>query len=44
MFFQKELEFLGHHISSEGSRPTTSQLKLIQEIPAPVELQSFLGI
>jgi len=47
MFFQKELEFLGHHISKEGIRPTKSRVKAIHEAPAPqnkVELQSFLGM
>ena len=45
MFFQKELEFLGHRISNEGIRPTISWMKAIQEAPAPqnkVELYSFL--
>ena len=46
-FFQKELEFLGHVISSEGIRPTTERIKSIQDAPRPVskqELQSFLGL
>ena len=46
-FFQKELEFLGHIISSEGVKPTEERIKSIQEAPRPVnkqELQSFLGL
>ena len=47
MFFQNELEFLGHLISSEGIKPTQSRVRVIQEAPAPQnrqELQSFLGM
>ena len=47
MFFQNELEFLGHLISSEGIKPTQSHVRVIQEAPAPQnrqELQSFLGM
>ena len=47
VFFQKDLEFLGHHISKEGIRPTKSRVEAIQNAPAPqkkVELQSFLGM
>ena len=46
-FFQKELEFLGHIISSEGIKPTKERVKSVQEAPRPVnkqELQSFLGL
>ena len=46
-FFQKELEFLGHIISSEGIRPTEERVKSVQDAPRPVnkqELQSFLGL
>jgi len=47
MFFQKELEFLGHQISREGVKPTQSRNKSIKDTPAPKnkqELQSFLGL
>ena len=46
-FFQKELEFLGHIISSEGIKPTEERVRSIQDAPRPVnkqELQSFLGL
>ena len=38
VFFQKELEFLGHHISKEGIRPTKSRVKAIQDTLSPSEL------
>ena len=47
LFFQKELEFLGHLISKDGVKPTESRIKSIQEAPPPKnkqELQSFLGM
>jgi len=47
VFFQKELEFLGHHISNEGIRQTNQHVKAIQEAPTlqnKVEMQSFLGM
>jgi len=47
LFFQKELEFLGHVISKDGVRPTQSRVKSIQDTPAPQnrqEMQSFLGM
>ena len=47
LFFQKELEFLGHLISKDGVKPTESRIKSIREAPPPKnkqELQSFLGM
>jgi len=47
MFFQKELEFLGHIISKEGVKPTQSHVKSVHNAPPPQnkqELQSFLGM
>jgi len=47
MFFQKELEFLGHVISKDGVRPTQTRIKSVQDTPAPQdrqEQQSFLGM
>ena len=35
LFFQKELEFLGHLISKNGVKPTESQIKNVQEAPPP---------
>ena len=46
LFFQKELEFLGHLISREGM-PTQSRIRNVQDTPPPKnkqELQSFLGM
>ena len=47
LFFQKELEFLGHLISKDGVKPTQSRITSVQEAQAPrnkQELQSFLGM
>ena len=47
LFFQEELEFLGHLISKHGIKPTQSRIKSIQNTPAPRnkhELLSFLGM
>ena len=33
LFFQKELEFLGHLISKDGVKPTESRIKNVQEAP-----------
>ena len=36
---------MGHRISNEGIRPTTSQMKVIQEDPVPQKkIQLFLGM
>ena len=35
LFFQKELEFLGHLISKDGVKPTESRIKNVQEAPPP---------
>ena len=35
VFFQEELEFLGHFISIEGIKPTQSRVRVIQEAPSP---------
>jgi len=39
MFFQKELEFLGHQISWEGIKPTENRIKSIKDTPAPKNKQ-----
>lgn len=47
LFFQKELEFLGHLISREGIKPTQSRIQSVQYTPSPKnkqELQPFLGM
>ena len=33
LFFQKELEFLGHLISKDGVKPTKSRIRSVQEAP-----------
>ena len=45
-FFQKEIQFLGHLISRDGTRPLPSRLSAIRDFPLPqtvTELRSFLG-
>ena len=41
-FFQKELEFLGHIISSKGIKPTEECIKSIQEAPHSVNKQELV--
>ena len=46
-FFQKTVEFLGHHISPEGIQPTEERVRGILEAPVPQnrsELKSFIGL
>ena len=46
-FFQKSVEYLGHHISADGVHTTKGKVEAIQEAPAPKnvqELRSFLGL
>ena len=46
-FEKKEMEFLGHHVSSEGIRPLTTKMAAIQEFPEPkniTELRRFMGM
>lgn len=43
----EEIEFLGHIINSEGSKPTPEKIKAISEFPKPktiLELRKFLGL
>jgi hypothetical protein len=45
-FFAKEVEFLGHTVTTQGLRMQQSKIKEILEWPAPTtvkEIQSFLG-
>lgn len=47
MFFQSELQFLGHIISSQGVKPDPEKVKAIQKWPTPVNikgLRGFLGL
>ena len=47
LFFQEELEFLGHRISKDDIKPTQNRIESIQHTPAPNnkhELLSFLGM
>lgn len=46
-FFQEEIKYLGHIISSKGIRPQGEKLEALRNFPKPVvlkELQSFLGL
>ena len=41
------MEYLGHHISADGLRPTKSKVRAISDAPAPQDvsqLRSFLGL
>ena len=47
LYFQEELEFLGHLVSKHGIKPTQTRIKSIQNTQAPRnkhELLSFLGM
>lgn len=47
VFFQEEIEFLGHHLSKQGIKPLSSKIREIEEAPAPqnvTQLKSFLGL
>jgi hypothetical protein len=42
-----EVQFLGHHISAEGTRPILDRVRAVQDHPRPTsvkQLQSFLGV
>ena len=44
---QKDVEYLGHRISSEGIYPTAEKLRAIKDAPAPQntqQLRSFIGL
>ncbi|XP_043193613.1 uncharacterized protein K02A2.6-like isoform X1 [Amphibalanus amphitrite] len=46
-FFQDSVEYLGHHMSRDGIRPTSDKVKAIVDAPRPAnvtELKSFLGL
>lgn len=46
-FFESEVEYLGHELSSQGIRPLQSKVRAIQECPAPINLQqlrSYIGL
>lgn len=46
-FFQRELNFLGYHISGEGMRPQASKTQAVLDFPAPQKAQhirQFLGL
>ena len=46
-FRQKEIEFLGHHISGEGIRPSDEKVEAIRNMPEPkniTELKRILGM
>ena len=46
-FLLPAVEYLGHHISAEGIRPTQEKIRAIMEAPAPqdvTQLRAFLGL
>jgi RNase H-like domain found in reverse transcriptase len=46
-FFQTEINFLGHHISSRGIEPNSSKIERVLNWPVPksaTEVPSFLGL
>ncbi|PIO70406.1 hypothetical protein TELCIR_07740 [Teladorsagia circumcincta] len=46
-FFKKEIEFLGHVVDANGTRPSPNKLKAILNMPQPKnlkELESYLGM
>ena len=46
-FLLPSVEYLGHHISAEGLRPTKEKVRAIADAPAPQnvsQLRSFLGL
>ena len=46
-FFRSSMEFLGHHVDSQGMQPLPSHVQAIKEFPAPTDikaLQRFLGM
>ena len=46
-FFQKELIYLGHHISKKGIRPDPAKVAVIEKIQSPTDISSlrrFLGL
>jgi len=47
LFGVSSLEFLGHHVSSEGIRPLDSKVDIVQRFPMPTsvrQLREFLGL
>ena len=47
LFFQSEIEYLGHIVSSQGIRPDPKKVNTIQNWPKPqsvYEVRSFLGL
>ena len=45
-FGKQEMDFLGHHISTQGIRPLDSRISAIQEFPTPTtirKLREFTG-
>lgn len=46
-FLHKEIEFLGHIVSTEGIKPNPSKIQTIKDFPIPKtqkEIKSFLGL
>ena len=46
-FLLPEVDYLGHHLSAEGLRPTMDKIRAIVQAPAPrnvSQLRSFLGV
>lgn len=45
-FFRTEIDFLGHHISAEGVRPSPAKIQALKDMPSPQsydQLRSRLG-
>ena len=42
MFMVPSVEYLGHHISAEGIRPTEDKKKAILEAPAPQNVSQLI--
>jgi Reverse transcriptase (RNA-dependent DNA polymerase) len=46
-FGQRELDYLGHHVSVSGIRPMAARVEAIEKFPCPTtvgHLQTFLGM
>ena len=46
-FFQDEINYLAHHVSKEGVRPSKENLKAVAKFTPPetyMEIQAFLGL
>ena len=47
VFFQEQIEYLGHRIDSQGLRPMENKVKAVKDAPRPTsveQLRSYLGL